>query len=778
MDPVYLDLHIHTSADPEHLNVAYDLATLKEKVDGAAQGSPALISLTDHNTINKAAYLGAVGVFDHLLLGAELHIRNFPEAPAYHCHIFFDVPASDEAIIDELNRILDSLYPEKKVTDADNIPTVETIVRRFDEYEFLLLPHGGQNHRTFNESIPDGANFDTALERSIYYNHFDGFTARNNRKLEKIHEYFEVLGIREFVNLVTSTDNYRPERYPHGKSDDAQEFIPTWMLAAPTFSGLRLSLSESQRLMYGKRPESWPQYIQGVRLKNDMIDVDVTLTPGLNVVIGGSSSGKTLFVDSVQRRIEGSLASSDYLKTPYGVEEIEVDNPLGQTPHYVFQNYIMKICDQKDSENTIDRISLLKSVFPDDRDERLAIDNGLAELGESLRSMISAVAEIESLEDQLKRIPELSSLIVGRSIRVNPLKHLRPHDPEVATFEYSEALRSRHNKWLREIGTFLAGNPLIDHDETLVSALSAELDRALMAADLEASIRQVIELHADSIDEHQKAEDVETNTKKKAFGSLLMIVRRYMEQHQAFYESRDRIARFSLKYPTREVEAMGHRLSIVNEFELTRTKFLEVLNQMLKREYRLTAFDQITPAALFSPRFSKQAPKVRDHDDLRAKIMAEFQTLDRRSYDITTNGGKHFNELSAGWKTSVILDLVLGSHGDTAPLIIDQPEDNLASNYINSGLLKAIKNCKQVRQVILVSHNATIPMLGDAQNVVVCRNDDNVITIRSAPLEGAIGNDSVLDLIARTTDGGKASIKKRVKKYNLKRFRGTDEAAL
>ena len=38
------------------------------------------------------------------------------------------------------------------------------------------------------------------------------------------------------------------------------------------------------------------------------------------------------------------------------------------------------------------------------------------------------------------------------------------------------------------------------------------------------------------------------------------------------------------------------------------------------------------------------------------------------------------------------------------------------------------------------------------------------------PLEGEINGTPVLDLIASITDGGKPSIKKRVKKYNLKKF--------
>ena len=74
------------------------------------------------------------------------------------------------------------------------------------------------------------------------------------------------------------------------------------------------------------------------------------------------------------------------------------------------------------------------------------------------------------------------------------------------------------------------------------------------------------------------------------------------------------------------------------------------------------------------------------------------------------------------------------------------------------------------KQIILVSHNATIPMMGDAQRIIFCDNSSGIITIRSAPLEGEINGTPVLDLIASITDGGKPSIKKRVKKYNLKKF--------
>ena len=779
MEPVYIDLHIHTSDNPDNLNGSYDLELLKTKIEEVAERSTYLISLTDHNTVNKSIYLRAVQKFKHILLGVELHVRNYDLQRPYHCHIYFNLQQIDASSINSINMILDELYPRKVVSAEDtSIPGLEKIMKSFDSYEFVLLPHGDQSHSTFHKSIPDGVQFDSTLERSIYYNHFDGFTSRSNTSLGKTLEYFERLGIKEFVNLVTSSDNYSPKNYPNAKAKEAAPFVRTWMMASPTFKGLRLSLSESSRLRYDKKPDSWAECIQHVSLKNDKIDIDVVLTPGLNVVIGGSSSGKTLFVDSIYRQIIGELNQSAYLDTPYSVQDIQVSNPAGQTPHYLPQNYIIKICDQKDKENTIDDISILKSVFPADREERLEISNGLSELGSRLTSLVQSVKEIESLQASLSRIPKLSHLIVTDVIQGNPLKSILPGDKTIESIEYSKGSYSRDIKNLDAINAFLSKNPLVHHDSTLVEKLKKELELAFKHSEMESAIREIIISHEKKIDDAQEAENLEITTKRQQFEKLLEIIKRYFKFHKTFYESLDVISMFSIKIATKEIESMGHKLFIENEFELTKDKFLEVVNSMLKTENAIKTFEEINPEALFEEKFRKRGPKVSGYDGFENCVNTNFVGMNKKKYRITTKEGKDFDKLSAGWKTSVILDLILGWGSDNAPLIIDQPEDNLATGYINSGLLEAIKKCKTKKQIILVSHNATIPMLGDAQNVVMCRNDDKIITIKSNPLEGSIDGRDVVDLIAETTDGGKISVKKRVKKYNLKNFRSSYETSV
>lgn len=775
MKPVYLDLHIHTSENPNSLDVNYPLEVLLSGIEKSAAGSPYMISITDHNIINKSVYLRAASIMQNIILGVELHVRNYESKDPYHCHAYFDIPEISEEVIDDLNSRLDRLYPNKLVSSGDdNIPMLEHIMKELDNYEYLLLPHGGQSHSEFHKSV--SGKFDNVMERNIYYNHFDGFTARSNSGLEKTQEYFKKLGINEFVNLITSTDNYSPHQYPNSKAKGkADPFIPTWMLAKPTFQGLRLSLSESSRLVYGEKPDEWMQFIKKASLSMDNIDIDADLTPGLNVVIGGSSSGKTLFVDSIFRKASGTISASDYMKSPYNVSEIAIDNPTGVIPHYFYQNYIMKVCDSKDKENSINDIAILRSVFPSDEDEVAQIANGIASITKIISNLVASVRAIQDTQMALTKIPALSHLIVSKAIHANPLRMILPGDGEIEPIKLLKANKDRFVASIDEIDKFLKGNPLIEHDATLATSLKAEIEAAFSNSVFEAKIRKIIDDERVSIDTSMRAVDQEITKKRIDFDSLLTNIKAYAKAYLQFRNSLIEISKFSIKIETKRVSSMGHTLYIENQFELSKAKFLEVINGLLKREYEVRQFEDIVPESLFLEKFKKRDPVVRDYSDFEQKVKNSFTEMNKKRYKIITSDGRNFETLSAGWKTSIILDLILGWEKDAAPLIIDQPEDNLATGFINNGLITAIKKCKKNKQIILVSHNATIPMLGDAQNVIVCNNNSGKIEITSNPLEGEISGEKVVDLIAKITDGGKSSIKKRVKKYNLKSFRGENE---
>ena len=457
MNPVYVDLHIHTSQNPNDPDKTYDVDCLLSRIKEVNEDSPFLISLTDHNMINKSAYLNLLNKTETIILGVELHIKNYPSEPPYHCHIFFNTTINEENI-DSINLILDDLYPNKEVTpEITDIPTIENIIRSFDDYDFILLPHGGQSHSTFDKSISDGVKFDTTLEKSIYYNQFDGFTARNSKGLEETVKYFKRLGINEFVNLITCSDNYEPQEYPNAKSKDAKPFVPTWMYALPNFNGLRLSLSESSRFVYDhKKPKSWSEYIKSVSLENKSLDINITLTPGLNVVIGGSSSGKTLLVDSIYRKLTNSIEGSYYFD--FGIEGMVIQHPSGCKPHYINQNYIMKVIDKKDQDNRLEHIDIIKTVFPEDKSVKEKIERSLAEIKKDISNLINLVSALEEDEKSLSRIPVFSRLVMSDDLKTNPISNFFPSDDVIEKVKYDDFLYEEHLKILNSILEFSKNN--------------------------------------------------------------------------------------------------------------------------------------------------------------------------------------------------------------------------------------------------------------------------------------------------------------------------------
>lgn len=766
MNPIFVDIHIHTSDNPDSLDSNYSVETLLDKIKEFTHESDFLISLTDHNTINTNAYLKAKYLGANIIVGVELHIKNYDDCPAYHCHIYFDIDEITQDVLDDINKKLDKLYPKKVVEKLDpSIPTIQQVINEFDNYEFILLPHGGQSHATFDTSIPAGVKFDTTLEKSIYYNQFDGFTARGNRGLERTQEYFIKLGINEFVNLITCSDNYNPTLYPNGK--DQNPYVPTWMLALPTFNGLRLSLSESSRLIYSEtKPEFWSENIESISLSKENIEIDVEFKSGLNVVIGSSSSGKSLLVDSIHKNITATTDQSIYLEQ-YEIDKASIKNPSGMTPHFLSQNYIMSVVNNV-SENKIDDIDIIKNVFPGDDDIKEQINKGLAEFKQDVIELVKQVKIIDKEIQNLSNIPVISRLIVKDNLKSNPFKNLQPNDLEKSKLEFSKSKYDSYNFNLDEVEDFLGKYPFINHNSSLIKELKEELKLAFKNFLDESSTRKIVDNYKKEFDDLLKENNSEDQTKKQNFEKLIEALKIFVNANKKFNSTLTKISNYNLNFDSEVIESMGHKLHIENGFKLDKEKFIEIVNHYLKN--KIDRFENITPNILFEDNHKKQQPKVYGYEDFEKKIYSDFEKLNKKNYKIITDGGKDFDSLSPGWKTSVILDLILGYEEDISPVIIDQPEDNLATNYINKGLVSAIKKIKAKKQVILVSHNATIPMLADAQNIILCRNIDNKIIITSCELEGKIGDKSVVDYIAEITDGGKSSIKKRVKKYNLKKY--------
>lgn len=121
-------------------------------------------------------------------------------------------------------------------------------------------------------------------------------------------------------------------------------------------------------------------------------------------------------------------------------------------------------------------------------------------------------------------------------------------------------------------------------------------------------------------------------------------------------------------------------------------------------------------------------------------------------------------KLSTGQRaTAVLLLLLLHSEG---PLIVDQPEDDLDNRFITEWIVPRMRTAKQRRQFVFSTHNANIPVLGDAEQIFGLTASRKRAQVSPEHM-GAIDKSSVRELVEEVLEGGKDAFELRRRKYGF-----------
>ncbi|MBU1054567.1 MAG: phosphoesterase [Proteobacteria bacterium] len=125
-------------------------------------------------------------------------------------------------------------------------------------------------------------------------------------------------------------------------------------------------------------------------------------------------------------------------------------------------------------------------------------------------------------------------------------------------------------------------------------------------------------------------------------------------------------------------------------------------------------------------------------------------------------------DLSTGQKaTAVLLLLLLESN---APLVVDQPEDDLDNRFISDGIVPKMREEKRRRQFIFATHNANIPVLGDAELILgltAYGEADQGKAKLSKEHMGSIDTKAVREMVEEILEGGKDAFEMRRLKYGF-----------
>ncbi|MGU7816972.1 TrlF family AAA-like ATPase [Burkholderia sp. AW49-1] len=129
---------------------------------------------------------------------------------------------------------------------------------------------------------------------------------------------------------------------------------------------------------------------------------------------------------------------------------------------------------------------------------------------------------------------------------------------------------------------------------------------------------------------------------------------------------------------------------------------------------------------------------------------------------------KELGDLSVGQKATALLYLLM--FDSDGPLILDQPEDNLDNRFVSKAVVPRVRDEKRRRQLIFATHNANIPVLGDAEQIIAIDADGEAERgrIRLEPdYMGSIDSLPIATQLREILEGGRAAFEDRRVRYGF-----------
>jgi len=145
------------------------------------------------------------------------------------------------------------------------------------------------------------------------------------------------------------------------------------------------------------------------------------------------------------------------------------------------------------------------------------------------------------------------------------------------------------------------------------------------------------------------------------------------------------------------------------------------------------------------------------------RLLADMEVVDMPDLpkiELNDHGTYKTTEtLSTGQKCNTILPILLLD--SDRPLLVDQPEDNLDNGFVHRTIVNSVMRVKQHRQLAFVTHNPNIPVLGNAEQILVLDSDGTHGIMRNCGTVDDCKTD-IIDLL----EGGAEAFKQRKERYS------------
>lgn len=782
-----IDLHIHT--DKSNLTKVkdydgkFDINELKLKL---IENDVKVFSLTDHNIINVTAYENYYNNYvegdPKLYLGCEFDIKvqqNDGFSLTYHTLLVFNEDTIQK--VREIDNIIEEHFRIKNIENHDRSLTDNEIFELFHPYHFFYIPHAG-GHKSIIDAYK-GADIAKAQEmvlllESAHEKVKEAHRIKHNEGFDRLkNPDFRDREDEAFINF---SDNHSSSNYPTPKSGVEHEFY--CIKGQPTFETIRFAFIDPKSRIKKHSDvvalQRSDNFIHSLKINDHPTLEENTLyfSPNLNVIIGGRSSGKSLLFNIIGNKI-GNNKNELQSKYKFDPSNIQIrsflDTDYKSEISYNFQEVIY--IKQGDIVNYFENNTLIDLVKESGKTEEY---KSAKEFFRNKKNYLNKL-----IEDLVELYSELIDILNSNFVFYN--KDIESIFDDSYFFEYINQLENKTssfdesslllNNLIINIEKFKVNEnwilneneqALVDDFKNLIKSKSIFFDDLkhtyTKKCELINETNEIIASKNSNLDSKGKEKDTANQrlkTLKSKIDILFNVLFRFQKQCQIIE---------GYRYNFEKSITISPEVDVVLELENNENvseNIIEGLN--LNQNSNLSLYHNLVQLA--SKNISIKHFPDNTPDNLRKKIATQLKTIfenfDKPIEYLKYSEDNTSKNNSPGYNSEKYLETILKS-GNSKIVFIDQPEDNLGNKFITDNLIDIIRDLKFQKQIFLVTHNPSIVVYGDAENIIMCTNNENKIKYQQLVLEEKAHQEKICKIL----DGGHYIFDQRARKYNIRKL--------
>ena len=588
----------------------------------------------------------------------------------------------------------------------------------------------------------------------------------------------------------------------------------TWIKAEPTFDGLlQTKFEPERRIRLSKKNKFNPDLhdksktIQSIQIRDteDRFQTEVKFNPGLNAIIGGKSSGKSILLYEIAKGIIKDDEIKEITRDELNYNSLKIESNVtlsnGEEANenvsiqYFPQLYINKLSEcfeDKRLQNIIKdclkakNTKILDKVNKFDKEKSIAIEK----IGEMVKQYCQISGENSQLCEKKRQIgnpvyldQEINDLnkkfeILTSELKLSSEEMEKYNSVNIKISNINDAIQEQQNKIVhlkdqyKEIDKFSndvkeAFNSISSNSKELIKEVMSNFNEDIVNKKI--YMKKLVEEENSNIDNLNgkvkslkdsiesinkrlnRKEELDTNRKRlEEYQSQkveLKSLNQKIEENEANLHNKKEGIKDLIYQTIRDAKEIEEELDgelITNDLKLklrlsfSKKQYAIMIDQFIdgRKQSRLESVGLKDPDTTFfiENNFADKWDKIINngldgkYDELLKKNCERkdfILSLAKIPVDLPININKENDDLdkmSPGKRAIVVLELLLENNANN-PILIDQPEDNLDNRSISKDLVQLLRRVSIKKQIIIVTHNANLVVLSDADEVIVANQD-------------------------------------------------------